>query len=107
MDGVGILALTSFKRREHLAFRFLNLALVDVGGRNAVCILRCRETGATTKHDEVRKGIAAQTICAMQASSGFASSVEAGNCRLRCLRVNANAAHHVMARGADFHWLLG
>src|SRR5437899_9770470 len=43
----------------------------------------------------------------METSGGFSRSKQAGNSGLRRFGIHANAAHHVVAGGADFHRLLG
>src|SRR5207248_9547786 len=62
-------------------------------------------SGALAEDEQVRKGVTAQTIRPVQpagALAGGKESLDRGHLRVA---VHADAAHHVVCRGPDFHGL--
>ncbi len=59
------------------------------------------------KHQKIRKRVAAETIRTVKTGGGFAGREESGQSGFRSFRIDANTAHHVMARWANLHGALG
>src|SRR5882724_9642300 len=65
------------------------------------------EPGATAKDQEIGERVAAESIRAVKTGGSFTSGEKAGHCRLSSFSIDADATHHVMAGGADFHRAFG
>src|SRR5207244_10516364 len=59
------------------------------------------------EHQDVAERVATEAIGAVQATGDLAGGIETGHGGRRRRRIDADAAHGVVAGGADLHGLLG
>src|ERR1700732_861694 len=72
MNRVGRFAISILKWRQHLAFGLFALSLVDCGLTALFGSLSAGHTRTPAENQQVRKGVAAQAIRAMQSRGDFA-----------------------------------
>ena len=96
-------SVNAFKRSQHIALGVRKLCGIEVRrGRF------CRKfggglSGAAPEDEKIRERIAAEAICAMQTCSRFPGGEKTRNRACGRFGLDADAAHHVVARGTDFH----
>jgi len=69
--------------------------------------VRGGKAGATAKDEEIGKRISAEAIRTVKTCGASPAANSPGNGGLRRFGVHADAAHHVVARGTDFHGAFG
>src|SRR5229473_2656955 len=103
MNGVRAFGAGVGERGEQFFFRLFDLRVIDRRGGNAFCVCSGGEPGATAKDKKVGERVAAKAIRAMKAGGSFAGSEKARNGRFGGFSIHADAAHHVVTGGSDFH----
>src|SRR5437879_2797225 len=88
-------------------FGLLDLRVVEGRSGSALGVFSGRKSGATAEDQEIGERISAEAIRTVKTSGRFACGKQPGNGGLRSFGVHADAAHHVVARGTDFHGALG
>ena len=102
-----------FRRRcarngASIPFRLPRFARSSRPGRGDLLgVLRGGQSRAAAEDQQIGKRISAQAVRAMQPAGRFARGEKSGDGGLRRFGFHANAAHHVMAGGANFHGAFG
>src|SRR3954464_12450668 len=97
----------SIERLERESHDFIRLLGVRARRRLPACVFRGEFSRAHAKNQQVRQRVAAQSVRTVQSRATFSGGEESGQRRHLGITIDANAAHHVMRRRADFHRLLG
>src|SRR5277367_3612427 len=107
VNRVGTLTGLPLEWRERFLFGLLDLRWIQSWRGNLLGIFGGGKAGTASEDKEIGERVASQTIRAVQTGGCFSRGEEARNGRLRGFRFHANAAHHVVTRGANFHRALG
>ena len=105
---IGSLAAVASQGRQGVLDRGFDLTGIDLARRPVIR----REAhgvlaGAFAKDHQIRERIPAQAIGAVQPSGAFPGGEQSGHVRHLRVGVDADAAHDVVGRRADFHRFLG
>ena len=103
MNIIRAIAAGALKRLEHFTRRRFSQRAVNIGRAEVLCVFGCGVTGAASEDQQIRERVSAQAVRAVQTRCRFSGSEQPGHICLRGFRLNPNTAHHVMARGSDFH----
>src|SRR5437016_12965846 len=107
MHSIGTFRAGIGKGGKQFFFGLIDLRVIDGRSGSAFGVLRGGQPGATAEYEQIGERISAEAIRTVKASGGFAGGKQTGNGGLRRFRVHADAPHHVVASGANFHGALG
>src|SRR6202165_3411461 len=107
MNGIRTFRARVGKGRKQFFFGLLDLRVVKGRSRSALGVFGGRKSGATAEDQEIGERISAKAIRTVKTCGGFAGGKQPGNVGLRRFGVHADAAHHVVAGGTNFHGALG
>src|SRR6202795_5396629 len=101
MNRIRALTGLAFEGSQHLARALFDLRGIDGCSLDAFCVVGGGQTGAAAKDEQVRKRIAAQSVCAVESGCSLTRGEKSRHGGLRSFRLDANASHHVMTGWSD------
>src|SRR6266704_2937558 len=107
MHGVRAFGAGIGEWREQFLFGLFDLCIVEGWSGDALGMVSGGVSGAAAEDKQIGERVAAKAIRPVQTGGGFAGGKKTRNGGLGGFGIHANAAHHVVAGGADFHRAFG